>query len=145
MARRAQPLELIPGLALRVSSLRPGGPETQAESSPRHLKLVFQAPGSTLTTSSTRALKVPAWRPANGQNMQSKRWTLLALNGRHLGYGAQEEEPFRQLFILFLKQWRTRCSGSTSVDHEGSCRDGGGGSFHMGWRKVNKGHKEGKK
>ena len=27
-----------------------------------------------------------------------KRCTLLALNGRHLGYIAEEEEPFRQLF-----------------------------------------------
>ena len=27
-----------------------------------------------------------------------KRWTLRALSGRHLGYIAEEEEPFRQLF-----------------------------------------------
>ena len=27
-----------------------------------------------------------------------KRWTLRALSGRHLGYVAEEEEPFRQLF-----------------------------------------------
>jgi len=55
-----------------------------------------------------------------------KRWTLLALNGRHLGDVAEEEEPFRQFFISFLKQWRTRCYGSTSGRPRGSCRDGGG-------------------
>src|SRR4029434_885463 len=43
-----------------------------------------------------------------GKKCSVKRWTLLAQNVHHLGYVAEEEEPSRQLFILFLKQWRTR-------------------------------------
>ena len=41
-----------------------------------------------------KALKVPGWRTANGKKCSVKRWTLLALNGRHLGYVAEEEELF---------------------------------------------------
>ena len=48
-----------------------------------------------------RALKVIRLRTENGKKKCSvKRWTLLALNGRHLGYVAEEEEPFRQLLSL---------------------------------------------
>jgi len=54
-----------------------------------------------------------------------KRWTLLALNGRHLGYVA-EEDPFRQLFILFLKTMDEMATVAQAVDHGGSCRDCGG-------------------
>ena len=42
-----------------------------------------------------------------------KRWTLLTLNGRHLSYVAEEEEPFRQLFSL--ESWLTDASLITST------------------------------
>ena len=60
-----------------------------------------------------RALKVPGWRTANKKKCGVKRWTLLALNGRHLGYVAEEEEPFRQLFSL--ESWLTDASQITST------------------------------
>ena len=34
----------------------------------------------------------------SGKKWSGKRWSLRALSGRHLGYVAEEEEPFRQLF-----------------------------------------------
>lgn len=42
-----------------------------------------------------------------------KRWTLLTLNGRHLGYVAEEEQPFRQLFSL--ESWLNDASQITST------------------------------
>ena len=74
----------------------------------------FQCLGHTLTEPSEfRALKVPGLRTENGQKCSVKRWTLLALNGRHVGYIAEEEEPFWQLFSL--ESWLTDALQITSA------------------------------
>ena len=38
------------------------------------------------------------------QKNSVQRWTLLALNRRHLGYVAEKEEPFRQLFSTWVEK-----------------------------------------
>src|SRR4029434_6311070 len=48
-----------------------------------------------------------------GKKCSVKRWTLLALTGRHLGYVAEEEDPFGQLFSL--ESWLTDASLITST------------------------------
>src|SRR4029434_293262 len=74
---------------------------------------------SCVTTSLVVALVwclLPTIKMLNSQTVKKcsvKRWTLLALNGRHLGYVAEEEEPFQQLFSL--ESWLTDASQITST------------------------------
>ena len=47
--------------------------------------------------------KYPDGALETGKKWSVKRWTLRALSGRHLGYVAEEEEPFRQLFTRIAR------------------------------------------